>query len=214
MAFHPSFTELPTDLPVTLILADTSAAAAWAREDDSVLTEQERNYAREFGAEAAATWSAGRVVLRHVLGSHLGQDPATIEIRLDSAGKPRHDDCEFSVSRSRRLVLVAVAEDPVGLDIEAVPDRDVALEAMQMLHASERAELEALPDDEVAAGFVRVWARTEAFLKALSTGLARDPGLDYIGAGTRPQSPHPDVDIHDLEAGIPAGHCAAVAFNR
>ena len=78
MAHHPSFTVLSTDLPVTLVLADTSAEAAWAREDDSVLTEQERNYAKEFDAEAAATWSAGRVVLRHVLGAHLEQDPAAI----------------------------------------------------------------------------------------------------------------------------------------
>ena len=214
MVHHPSVTVLPTDLPVTLVLADTSAEAAWAREDDSVLTEQERNYAKEFDAEAAATRSAGRVVLRQVLGAHLEQDPAAIEIRLDSAGKPRHDECEFSVSRSRRLVLVAVSDDPVGLDIEAVPERDLALEAMQLLHERERVELEALPDDEFAAGFVRVWARTEAFLKALSTGLARDPGLDFIGAGPQPNSPHPDVDIHDLEAGIPDGHIAAIAFNR
>ncbi|MGO3021817.1 MAG: 4'-phosphopantetheinyl transferase family protein [Brevibacterium sp.] len=214
MAHHPSFTELRTDLPVTLVLADTSAEAAWARDDDSVLTDQERNYAQEFGAEAAATWSAGRVVLRHVLGAHLDQDPAAIEIRLDSAGKPRHDECEFSVSRSRRLVLIAVSDDPVGLDIEPIPERGVALEAMQLLHERERAELDELPDDDFAAGFVRVWARTEAFLKALSTGLARDPGLDYIGAGPHPNSPHPDVDIHDLADGIPDGHIAAVAFNR
>ena len=213
MVHHPSFTVLPTDLPATLVLADTSAEAAWARDDDSVLTEQERNYAREFDAEAAATWSAGRVVLRHVLGAHLDQDPAAIEIRLDSAGKPRHDECEFSVSRSRRLVLVAVSDDPVGLDIEAVPEREVALEAMQLLHERERAELEALPEDDFAAGCGRGWARTEAFLKALSTGLARDPGLDFIGAGPTPNSPHPDVDIHDLEAGIPDGHIAAIAFN-
>ena len=213
MVHHPSFTVLPTDLPATLVLADTSAEAAWARDDDSVLTEQERNYAREFDAEAAATWSAGRVVLRHVLGAHLDQDPAAIEIRLDSAGKPRHDECEFSVSRSRRLVLVAVSDDPVGLDIEAVPEREVALEAMQLLHERERAELEGLPGDDFAAGFVRVWARTEAFLKALGTGLARDPGPDFIGAGPTPNSPHPDVDIHDLEAGIPDGHIAAIAFN-
>ena len=213
MVHHPSFTVLPTDLPATLVLADTSAEAAWARDDDSVLTEQERNYAREFDAEAAATWSAGRVVLRHVLGAHLDQDPAAIEIRLDSAGKPRHDECEFSVSRSRRLVLVAVSDDPVGLDIEAVPEREVALEAMQLLHERERAELEALPEDDFAAGFVRVWARTEASHKAWTTGLARAPGPDFIGAGPQPNPPHPDVDIHDLEAGIPDGHIAAIAFN-
>jgi len=37
--------------------------------------------------------------------------------------------------------------------------------------------------------------------------------LDFIGAGPTPNSPHPDVDIHDLEAGIPDGHIAAIAFN-
>ncbi|WP_166971254.1 4'-phosphopantetheinyl transferase family protein [Brevibacterium atlanticum] len=214
MPFHSSFTELPTDLPTALVLADTAASAAWTREDDSVLTEQERNYAKEFDAEAAATWTAGRVVLRHVLGAHLERDPAGIEIRLDSAGKPRVDDCEFSVTRARRLVLVAVSEDPVGIDLEAVPEHAVAAEAMQLLHVKERAELEALPEDELAASFVRVWARTEAFLKALSTGLARDPGMDYIGTGAQPDSPHPDVDIHDLGEGIPAGYSAAIAFNR
>ncbi|WP_209373597.1 4'-phosphopantetheinyl transferase family protein [Brevibacterium renqingii] len=213
MAFHPSFTELPTDLPAALVLADTAAEAAWAREDDSVLTEQERNYAHEFDAEAA-TWSAGRVVLRHVLGAHLDRDPAGIEIRLDSAGKPRNDDCEFSVSRSRRLVLVAVAEDPVGLDIEAAPDPAVAAEALQLVHPRERTELEALPEAELAAEFARLWARKEAFLRALSTGLARDPGMDYVGTGPEPESAHPDVDIHDLESGIPSGHFAAIAFNR
>lgn len=214
MAIHSSFIELPSDLPAALVLADTAAAAAWTREDDSVLTEQERNYAAELDTEAAATWTAGRVVLRHVLGAHLDRDPARIEIRLDSAGKPRVDDCEFSVTRARRLVLVAVSEDPVGVDLEAVPDHAVAAEAMQLLHAKERAELEALPADELASGFVRVWARTEAFLKALSTGLARDPGMDYIGAGPQPDSPHPDVDIHDLSEGIPDGYSAAIAFNR
>lgn len=214
MAHHPSFTELPTELPVTLVLADTSAEAAWAREDDSVLTEQERNYAKEFDAEAASTWSAGRVVLRHVLGAHLGQDPAAIEIRLDSAGKPRHDECEFSVSRSRRLVLVAVSDDPLGLDIEAIPERDVALEAMRLLHERERAEIEELPDDDFRC---RLRPRVGAH-RSFSQGVEHRPGsrsgLDYIGAGPEPNSPHPDVDIHDLEVGIPDGHIAAIAFNR
>ena len=214
MTIDPSLAELRTELPASLFLADTAAEAAWAREDDSVLTEQERNYAREFDAEAATTWSAGRVVLRHVLGAHLDRDPAGIDIRLDSAGKPRHDDCEFSVSRSRRLVIVAVADDPVGLDIEAVPDPAVAAEALQLVHPRERAELDQLPGSEMAAEFARLWARKEAFLRAMSTGLARDPGMDYVGSGPLPESPHPDVDIFDLESGIPEGHFAAIAFNR
>src|SRR5699024_1835550 len=117
MTIDPSLAELRTELPASLFLADTAAEAAWAREDDSVLTEQERNYAREFDAEAASSCSAGCAVLRHLLVSHLDRDPAGSVIRLDSPGKPRHDDCEFSVSRSRRLVIVAVADDPVGFDI-------------------------------------------------------------------------------------------------
>lgn len=243
---HPDFTVLPTDLPATLVLADTDGAAAWARSDDTistVLTEQERNYAKEFDGDAALTWAAGRVVLRYVLGAVLDADPSSIEIRLDSAGKPRVEDIEFSVTRAQRLVLIAVSEDPVGVDLEAVPDAAVASEALTLLHPREREELESLaeavlPDAELPRAqrptaerseaehlvvqaqstlpeaFVRLWARKEAFLKALSTGLARDPGMDYIGAGEVPESPHPDVDIHDLVEGVPAGYRAAIAFNR
>lgn len=253
---HPDFTVLPTDLPATLVLADTDGAAAWARSDDTistVLTEQERNYAKEFDGEAALTWAAGRVVLRYVLGAVLDADPSSIEIRLDSAGKPRVEDIEFSVTRAQRLVLIAVSEDPVGVDLEAVPDLAVASEALTLLHPREREELESLAEEVQSSvqrpaaerssaerptaeqssaerskaehlvvqaqstlpeAFVRVWARKEAFLKALSTGLARDPGMDYIGAGEVPESPHPDVDIHDLVEGVPAGYRAAIAFNR
>lgn len=152
-------------------------------------------------------------MLRHVLGSHLGVDPASIDIRLDTAGKPRIGEAEFSVSRARRLVLVAVGNDPLGIDIEAVPGHEMAAEAVRMLHNREQAELRALPEAELPAAFVRTWARKEAFLKALSTGLARDPGIDYVGFAKKPGTPHPDVEIVDVIDGIPDGYTAAVAVN-
>lgn len=214
MQSHTGFTRLPTQLDSTIVLADTDAEAEWARIDLSSLTKQEMNYATEFEPDAAATWAAGRVILRHVLGTHLDRDPEDIDIRLDSAGKPRVDECEFSVTRARRLVLVAVADDPIGVDLEAVPEHAVAAEAMSLLHPKERSELEQGPQSDLATDFVRVWARKEAFLKALSTGLARDPGMDYIGTGASPSSPHPDIEIFDLESGLPEGYHAAIAFNR
>jgi hypothetical protein len=150
---------------------------------------------------------------------------------LDSAGKPRHDDCEFSVSRSRRLVIVAVADDPVGLDIEAVPEPAVAAEALQLVHPRERAELDQLSGPEMAAEFARLWARKEAFLRAMSTGLARDPGMDYVGSGPLPESPasgrrHLRSRVGDprgafrrdrvqsLTIPVSSGHPAADVFNR
>src|SRR5699024_6733033 len=117
--------------------------------------------------------------------------PAASATRLEAADKPWHDDCALSVSRSRRLVIVAVADDPVGLDIEAVPEPAVAAEALQLVHPRERAELDQLSGPEMAAEFARLWARKEAFLRAMSTGLARDPGMDYVGSGPLPESPHP-----------------------
>src|SRR5699024_9964396 len=118
---------------------------------------------------------AGRVVPRRALEPRFDRAPAGRVTRLDSARKPLHDACEFSVSRSRRLVIVAVADDPVGLDIEAVPEPAVAAEALHLVHPRERAELDQLSGPEMAAEFARLWARKEAFLRAMSTGLARDP---------------------------------------
>lgn len=73
----------------------------------------------------------------------------------------------LSMSRTSDLVVVALADGPVGIDVERVGAAD------------DRLADSALADDERPAagphGVLRTWVRKEAVLKAAGTGLSVDP---------------------------------------
>ena len=101
-------------------------------------------------------------------------------------GRPRAEGAgiEFSLSHTPGQILVAVADAPVGVDVERHPDDPVAL--AKLLHPDETAEIEAAAHGTLDGGratvrFTRAWSRTEAYLKGLGIGLGRDPHLDYLG---------------------------------
>lgn len=87
-------------------------------------------------------------------------------------GSPVH----FSVSRTAGLAVVAIARDPIGVDVERVvplPELDALVGTC--LDAREAAFFAQLPAGERTAFFYRCWTRKEACLKALGVGLTRDP---------------------------------------
>jgi 4'-phosphopantetheinyl transferase len=136
--------------------------------------------------------------LRLLLGARLGCEPHAVPlIREDcpGCGKPHGrpavagGELHFSLSHTHNLGLLALAARPVGVDLEPVPDLQVAADVAARLHPTERAELAALPDDARPLAFARAWVRTEAYLKGLGIGLARPPSYDYLG--TTPTPAHP-----------------------
>lgn len=75
--------------------------------------------------------------------------------------------------------LLAVCEGcPIGCDIQwtgsAVDARGIA----DFFHPRERLALDALPPDDYARGFYRMWVRKEAVMKACGKGLGT--GLDRV----------------------------------
>jgi 4'-phosphopantetheinyl transferase len=101
-----------------------------------------------------------------------------VAARADGGPVPR-----LSMSRTTGLVVVAVADAPVGVDVERPPGalpvpRDV-------LAAGE-------PPAAGDHGLLRTWVRKEAVLKAAGTGLAVDPRtLCVSDAAGRPAVAHP-----------------------
>jgi 4'-phosphopantetheinyl transferase len=101
-------------------------------------------------AEARGRWIAARWALRGVLGRYLRQDPAGIELRTGSLGKPmlaeKGESLRFNLSHSGDLALVAIARGrEVGVDVERIGAR--------------------------TAGFYADWTRREATAKCFGTGL-------------------------------------------
>ena len=88
---------------------------------------------------------------------------------------PDHPSLHFNLSHCREAAVCAVADAPVGIDVEAVmpPDREVM---ERVLSGEEIRGVLASPDPAVE--FTRLWTVKESFLKLTGEGLTDDlPGL-------------------------------------
>lgn len=200
-----------------------SGYAARARELEGTLDGAERVRLEGFRrASDRDQYRVAHVVLRQLLGTALGQDPAEVRFvrepcpgcggphgRPAVPGAPLH----FSLSHAGDAVLVAFADRPVGVDVELRPEpalaSEMASDMAQVLHPAERAELSALPAAERPAALARCWVRKEAYLKGVGIGLGDDPGLAYVGTGAVPSDP-PGWSLVDVPA-FP-GYAAARAI--
>jgi 4'-phosphopantetheinyl transferase len=123
--------------------------------------------------EASRRWVAARWALRRVLGEYLGVAPTAIELELGEHGKPRlrgGEGPEFSLSHSQGLALVAVAERPLGIDVEALqPGRNVVAVAERALPEEDAAAVRAADAATRQVVFYAAWTRHEARFKCLGT---------------------------------------------
>jgi 4'-phosphopantetheinyl transferase len=147
-----------------------------------LLTDEERERVGRFRRPAdAASFAAGRALVRLALAERVGVAPGELvfdtwcELHASPHGKPRlvepEAELDFSLSRAGARLLLAIASVPVGVDVER-RDRDVEADVARIAFADdERAELEDADHD----AFLACWTRKEAVLKALGHGLAVDP---------------------------------------
>ncbi len=105
-----------------------------------------------------------------------------------------HPGLSFNTSHSAGTAVIAVAAGTdVGVDIERIrPIDDAERLAADRFAASEADQLRSLPAEDREIGFLRLWTRKEAVVKALGLGLSmpldRFSVLDRAGR----------VDVGDL----------------
>ena len=221
-------------------LPDGTADVWWARRQDAsgrlagLLDETERRrwiaYRREEDRERFLT---GCALAKTALARYTGQRPA--DVRFDRTcgqcgephGKPviEGGGIEHSVAHSADLIAVAVAQAPVGVDVEHHDGRphtmggdgDPEALARLVLSAAERAVLAEAPAAGRARAFLVAWTRKEAVTKATGDGLraafsdvvvAVDGGPPRLVSWPYPRSPR-SVSLLDLD--VAAGYVAALA---
>lgn len=149
-----------------------------------------------------------RALLRGLAARVLACDPADIEVAHEPGRAPRlvrpaGSGLHLSSTSRDDLAAVAVATDPIGIDVERVePDREIP---WNVLHPDEIAALRARPKGDRARDFARLWTCKEAYLKALGTGLAREPGSVAVRF-------HDDATAHVRDAEI--GRAATAVTSR
>lgn len=99
----------------------------------------------------------GEGLARELLAAALHCPPEEAPLRYDAQGKPMTDGLYLSISHSRGLAACAVADCPVGLDVELV--RPAPRRVWEHLSPEERVYA---ADD---AAFSRLWTAKEALLK-------------------------------------------------
>ncbi len=120
-----------------------------------------------------------RARLRSLIAHYVGETPADVSFVSGRHGKPRLAEAHgaprlrFSVTRSDRLALIAVAsDDEIGVDLERVRTLSDALPlARRFFSEAEHRHLEALPPHRLDAAFFSYWTRKEAVVKSMGLGL-------------------------------------------
>ncbi|MBE5316901.1 MAG: 4'-phosphopantetheinyl transferase superfamily protein [Xanthomonadales bacterium] len=155
---------------------------------------------------------AAHVALRRVLGWAANIDPAALRIDADPQGKPclpEHPGLHFSLSHCGGQALVALDAAPVGVDIEALIQRDTDVLAPQILGRGELEAWRRLPLGHRVEALTEAWTRKEAALKACGFGLRVDPASFEAPLGVLDLGPGRRFHLRDLRAA--PGHCAALA---
>ena len=163
----------------------------------SLLTSEELARAAKFRRPAdAEVFILCRGLLRRILADCLNTDPSALRFNRNAQGKPFLEDgkLDFNVSHSRDRLLIAVtAGRAVGVDIEfrrgglnmqSIAKRWFAPEEQEFFQTMEK------PED----GFFEIWAKKEAYVKALGLGIYKDLNTFAVPLGEKPFSTHVGKD--------------------
>lgn len=164
---------------------DVSAAAVEACH--AIIAADERDQAGRFRhADHRRRFVVRRALRRLWLAEHIGTAPRDLSFDTNHHGKPQlPGGPQFSAAQSGDMMMLAIADRPIGCDIEAV---DAALDwppiAARFFAAKEVAALAALPEAAARQAFFECWARKEAFVKATGQGLSHP--LDAFAVSVAP----------------------------
>ena len=138
-----------------------------------------------------------RGLVRHVLSLYVpGVTPAGWCFERNAHGRPGiacapevARDLRFNLAHTPGLVAMAVARGAeIGVDVERTDKRAPLAVARRYFSAAEIAAMEALPAEEQAWRFRRLWTLKEAYLKAIGTGVVGGLGsmsFDFEPNGVR-----------------------------
>ena len=135
-----------------------------------ILDESERKRADRFRIAAARHRFIGaRAMLRSILGNTVGVDAENVAFAYGKYGKPRlaaGGPC-FNATDSGNDVVVALASDEIGVDVEVVRrlNRSERL-ARRICTDREIDAFEKMPDADRKASLLRLWTCKEAGLEA------------------------------------------------
>ncbi len=185
---------------------------AWSLEEaDAVIRERLRWLSADEVARAEAftrdeprrRFLLARGGLRKLLAERLGVEPAEVAFEYGASGKPflaGDAPIHFNLAHSGELAVCAIADRPVGVDVEAIRPRKSASDlAERWFHPAERRRIDSASDP--LAEFYRTWVMKEAALKLVGVGVGE----------SLPRLLTPDDPAGGLATGLPSNELGFAA---
>ena len=145
---------------------------------------------------------------RRMIAAYAGCSPASVSLAAAATGAPlpfaRPGAMPLFLSRSVSggCTALAVAGERVGVDVAREDGGPLPFAALSL---PDRQEIADCPDEISRRRlFMRIWAAKEAYLKAVGTGLSRDPATISIrqAESARPRATDPEDALTALRAGF------------
>ncbi len=216
----------------TLWWASVTASARYVDELLGLLDSEERARAARFRVEAARRrFVTARVMLRRVLSELTGTPPEALAFAFGSHGKPQLQSGRprFNLAHSGDAVVLAVAENEVGVDVEELRALPSAERLAPRICTPRELEGLATKPGEICGpalegidrseALLRLWTAKEAVLKGLGSGIAGGMRSVEVRVGDRGDLQLLEIAGETtswivLDAPAPDGAVAAVAVAR
>ncbi len=117
----------------------------------------------------------GEVIVRRILSEKISIPTNEIIIKKSEKGKPYLADSKkhyFNISHSGDWVVVAFADEEIGIDVELIRKINYQI-ARRFYSAAEFAELDKKEGQEKRDFFFDLWTLKESYLKLLGKGLTK-----------------------------------------
>ena len=155
----------------------------------------------------------GRLLVRSTVARIADVAPDEVVIELEASGRPvltgALREYFVSIAHSGRRVVVGVAKRDIGVDVEQLRQAAPSPQLMaRVCSPDELRLLEAMTDADRAAVFTTVWARKEAYGKAIGRGLDFPLRSVTVGVGGSTISGPGDWRVVDVD--VDRGCAAAV----
>ncbi len=146
---------------------------------------------------------AAGMLLRHALQKE-GMELMKVPVSKNEHGKPMIDGIYFNLSHSDDYITAAVADCPVGIDVETKTDPELKI-TRRFYSPEEQDAVRRAADPQKE--FRRIWTRKEAYVKCVGTGLAGE--ICDI-----PSLPEMSGDYHLMTLRVEEGYALSIVFRR
>lgn len=116
----------------------------------------------------------GDILAKHCVAKVFKIDFSSIEIAIGEHGKPyvsNYPDVHFNISHSGKLVVCAVLDKPVGIDVQKMRDANFTALAKRAFTQKEHDAFHKVPKEDIRTQFYKTWTAKESYIKLLGTGL-------------------------------------------